>query len=221
MKSDNNIGNKYLYEFNIGIIYLIISILYLSIIFLSDNFVINDTLYYVSLENKLSITNIESLINNVRKFKLISYILTPLILYIKWVLITLIIFVSIKFYEVEISFRNCFKIVIISEFASLLSSIFKLLYFYIYPPSNLEEVQNFIPLGFTTFIKFDNIPVYLKFLLQQLNIFEIFYWFLLVFGLMSIAKLKFNNSLIIISSSYGISQAIWCILIIFIQLQFA
>ena len=57
--------------------------------------------------------------------------------------------------------------------------------------------------------------------IQQLNLFEVAYWFLLAYGIKSLGNIDFKNGLKITSLSYGVGLAIWCIFIVFLQLQFS
>ena len=82
-------------------------------------------------------------------------------------------------------------------------------------------LQNYNPLGVSGFLKNDTIPKYLLYPIQQLNLFEVAYWFLLAYGIKSLGNIDFKKALKITSLSYGVGLAIWCIFIVFLQLQFS
>lgn len=132
-----------------------------------------------------------------------------------------VIYVGIKLTELEISFENCFKIVLITEIISITSAIARTLNFYIYPPISIDSLQNFNPLGLSSLLKNDTIPKYLIYPIQQLNLFEVGYWLLLAYGIKSFGNIEFKKALKITSLSYGVGLAIWCIFIVFLQLQFS
>jgi hypothetical protein len=195
--------------------------LYNIIIFITNNIIITDIFYYISFEKFISIKRIEEMIEVNKKNEWLTYIVLPVVNTIKYNLIAIIIFIGIKFFELEVSFKNCFKIVLFAEIIPLVASITRTLYFYIYPPNNFEVLQNYNPLGVTGFLKNDTIPKYLLYPIQQLNLFEVGYWLLLAYGIKSLGNVNFKKALKITSLSYGVGLLIWCIFIVFLQLQFS
>jgi hypothetical protein len=169
----------------------------------------------------MSIKRIEELIDLNKKNEWLTYILLPIINTIKYSVTAMVIFIGIKLFELEVSFKNCFKIILFAEIIPLISSIIKTLYFYIYAPNNFDVLQNYNPLGVSGFLKNDTIPKYLLYPIQQLNLFEVAYWFLLAYGIKSLGNIDFKKALKITSLSYGVGLAIWCIFIVFLQLQFS
>jgi hypothetical protein len=210
-----------MYKFHIWKTILIFSIFYILINYITNEVIFNDLFYYNILSNKFSLKNIEEVIQFKDKYERVSFILLPLIIIIKYTFVSIIIFIGIKLFEVKINLRECFKIVLLAELIPLISSITKTLYFYIYPPTNLEALQNFNPLGLISLLNHDNIPKYLIYPLQQLNLFEVSYWFLLAYGIKSLGNVNFKKALKITSLSYGVGLLIWCIFIVFLQLQFS
>jgi len=200
---------------------ILISLFYIAISWVANNIIITETFYFVSLENILSIKRIEELINLNKKNEWLTYILLPVVNTIKYSVTAMVLFIGIKLFELEVSFMNCFKIILFAEIIPLISSITKTLYFYIYPPNNFEVLQNYNPLGLSSFLKNDTIPKYLLYPIQQLNLFEVGYWLLLAYGIKSLGNVNFKKALKITSLSYGVGLLIWCIFIVFLQLQFS
>jgi hypothetical protein len=206
---------------NIFITIILFSFFYLVITWTANNIIITETFYFVSFEKFMSIKRIEELIDFNKKSESLTYILLPVVNTIKYSFAAMIIFIGIKLFELEISFKNCFKIILFAEIIPILSSITKTLYFYIYPPNNLEILQNFNPLGVSSFLKKDAIPKYLLYPIQQLNLFEVGYWLLLAYGIKCLGNIDLKKALKITSLSYGVGLLIWCIFIVFLQLQFS
>jgi len=200
---------------------ILFSLFYIIILWITNKIIITETFYFISFEKFMSIKRIEELIDFNKKREWLSYILLPIVNTIKYILTAIIIFIGIKLYEIEINFKNCFKIVLLAEIIPLVSTITKILYFYIYPPNNFEVLQNFNPLGISSFLKNDAIPKYLLYPIQQLNLFEVGYWLLLAYGIKSLGNVDFKKALNITSLSYGVGLLIWCIFIVFLQLQFS
>ena len=210
-----------MYKFHIWKTILIFSIFYILINYITNEVIFNDLFYYNILSNKFSLKNIEEVIQFKDKYERVSFILLPLIIIIKYTFVSIIIFIGIKLFEVKINLRECFKIVLLAELIPLISSVTKTLYFYIYPPRSLEFIQKLNPLGITNFLKNDSIPKYLLYPLQQINLFEVGYWLLLAYGIKSLGNVDFKKALKITSLSYGVGLLIWCIVIVFLQLQFS
>jgi hypothetical protein len=206
---------------NILITIILFSFFYLVITWIANNIIITETFYFVSFEKFMSIKRIEELIDFNKKSESLTYIVLPIVNTIRYIFAAILIFIGIKLYELEINFRNCIKIVLLAEMIPLLSSITKTLYFYIYPPDNFEVLQSFNPLGVSSFLKNDAIPKYLLYPIQQLNLFEVSYWLLLAYGIKSLGNVDFKKALKITSLSYGVGFLIWCIFIVFLQLQFS
>ncbi len=200
---------------------LLFSFIYTIIVYINNKIIFNEIFYYSILSDKFSIKSIEEIIQFKNKYEWVTYILLPFINVIKYSIVTIIIYIGIKFFEVKLNLTECFKIVLLAELIPLISSITKSLYFYIYPPSDLEVIQNFNPLGLGSLLNNENIPKYLFYPIQQLNIFEVSYWFLLAYGIMFLGKINYKKALQIISLSYGFGLVIWCIFIVFLQLQFS
>jgi hypothetical protein len=151
----------------------------------------------------------------------LSYLFAIIFLLFKLIGTSIVLYTAIKLFELQINFINCFRIILLAEFIPILSSITKYLYFYIYPPNNIESFQNFNPLGLSSILRNDVIPKYLLYPIQQLNLFEVGYWLLLAYGIKSLGNINFKKALKITSLSYGVGLLIWCIFIVFLQLQFS
>jgi hypothetical protein len=213
-------NNNY-FPYKASSISVYIVFIYLIIVWVNKNIIFDVNFYYRVWQSKYSFERIDNLIIQNNNLSIFSYFIWPCILYIKWLLITIVIFIGTMLFEIRISFKNCFKIILFAEIISLISSILKSLYFYIYPPINLEVIQNFNPLGLSSLLKNDTIPKYLLYPIQQLNLFEVGYWLLLAYGIKSLGNVDFKKALKITSLSYGVGLLIWCIFIVFLQLQFS
>ena len=186
-----------------------------------NTYVLKDILYFNYLKNMYSENLIYNIIDNSKKINHISNFIYPIILFVKILLTSIIIYIGINIFEINIKLKDCFKISLISEFIFSIYSVFKTLYLYIYPPYNLIEIQNFNPFGVCSLLENDTIPKYLVYPLQQLNLFEVGYWLLLAYGIKTLGNIEFKKALKITSLSYGVGLAIWCIFIVFLQLQFS
>jgi hypothetical protein len=109
---------------------ILISLFYVAISWIANNIIITETFYFVSLENIMSIKRIEELIDFNKKNEWLTYILLPVINTIKYSFAAMTIFIGMKLFELEVSFKNCFKIIlfyIIVIFSILISHRFSFL----------------------------------------------------------------------------------------------
>lgn len=193
----------------------------LILLYLLNKIVFTDSFFYSTLNEQFSYNTISEIITLNKKIAWLSYAIFPIVYLLKITCISFIIFIGINLFEIKLFFDNCFKIVLLAESVPLLGSITKTLYFYIYPPNNSDIIHNFNPLGLSSLFKSDAIPKYLLYPLQQFNLFEVAYWLLLAYGIKSLGNMNYINALKITSLSYGVGLLIWCIFIVFLQLQFS
>lgn len=210
-----------MYKYNSIIIFSILATIYLIAFYFINTYVLKDIFYFNYLKNVYSENLIYNIIENSKKINYISYFIYPIILFVKIMLTSIIIYIGVNIFEIKIIIKDCFKISLISEFILSIYAVFKTLYLYIYPPYNLIEIQNFNPFGLSVFFINKSIPKYLLYPLQQLNLFELGYWLLLSYGIKTLGNVEFKKALKVTTLSYGVGLGIWCIFVVFIQLLFS
>jgi hypothetical protein len=210
---------KDIYHFKWLHLFIIYALLYGCINWLTNTAIYTDAFYYSSFGNQLKTERVTDIIGMVRKSQAWSYILLPLILILKWLLIAGIIHAGLIFFNQKISFADCYKVTMIAELATLAGACIKLIHFLIYKPQSSQEFQFFYPLSVTRFLNQSQVPTYLIYPLQQLNFIEIVYWLLITLGIKVHIQKTFSQSFKITASSYGVALAVWVLSIMFIQLQ--
>jgi hypothetical protein len=91
------------------------------------------------------------------------------------------------------------------------------LFFYLFDQRYTpEEVQLFYPLSFLSAFPIHTISKLWIYPLQVINVFEVFYWFILAYGINKIIVADFNRSLKIVISSYLPALVIWMVFVLFI-----
>lgn len=188
--------------------------------YIANAFIFNDYYYYSLLGNQLPQDRIAKIIQNKNKVSIISYILLPLLLVIKLSILTCIIFTGSYISSCKITLRDCFKIILLSEFISILALLSKNIYLVFFPPENLNDMVFLYPLSISNVIDTKQIPVLFAYPLQLINLFEIAYWLFLILSIYSFSNKNFKQSFAVITSSYGAALVTWILIIIFFQLQF-
>lgn len=191
------------------------------ILYLYNHIIFTDRFYITTLSSRYDYNKIISLISFNRNIEWMTYILFPIIYILKIIGIASIVYIGIKFFEIAIRLRDCVKIIIIAEIIPLIISVFKILYFYIYPPKSIQEFQYFNPFGLSFFFKEEAIPPYLIYPFLQLNLFEVAYWCALAYGIKLLGTISFKKAFQITATGYGVGMTIWILFVVFLQLQFS
>lgn len=213
--------NKSIFDLDYKLIFALIIFSYFIISFSSNNLVFTKEFYFNILNGILSENRIESFIETKMKYEWIGYFFIPVFLLLKLFVVSCLIYIGLNISDYSTNFKSLFCIVTIAESTMVIASLFKLCYIVIFNITDIEVLKRFFPLSIITFFNLKNIPFYLVYPLQQINIFELGYWLLLAYGIKTLENVDFKKALKITSLSYGVGLVIWSIFIVFIQLQFS
>lgn len=212
--------SKNIYSFKWWQMLNIYIFLYSAITYMVNSLIFTNAYYYSAYGNEFSIERIDEHIEMNNKFQWFGYAVIPVILLLKWIVIAGIIYTGFFLFNHNVSYKSCLKITIIAELALIGCALVKLISFLVHKPETMQEIQFFYPLSITQFFTPEEIPTYLVYPLQQLNLFEILYWVLITAGIQTHIQKSFLQSFKISVSSYGVALSIWVLFIVFIQLQF-
>ena len=207
---------------NLFFLFIILSILYLTSEFIFKKIINYDLLLFNTLSEELAHEQVEKLINGQKKLVWIEYFIIPLIILIRSCLVALCLSLSVLVYHMEskIPFKYFFKITLLGEFVFVLVGYFKIYYFYFLKTEvTFKYIQEFYPLSYINFLNTENIEPWLIYPLQTINLFEITYIFVLVYGLWKLLKNKFWKSFEMVVISYGSGLIIWLGLTMFLILN--
>ncbi|WP_175460257.1 hypothetical protein [Flavobacterium frigoris] len=177
----------------------------------------------LSLTNTLKSDDLEKYLNLREKWAFVSYLLIPVIILIKLVLISSILNISMfMFSEKKIKFKQLFHIIIKAEFIFLLVPIFKIIWFYFFKTNyTLEDIQFFYPLSALSIVGYKGLEPWLIYPFQVINLFELAYWLLLAYFIGKITETNMDHGLKIVSSSYGSALLLWVVVIMFFTLNYS
>lgn len=203
-------------------LYLILFFLF-SLITLISNYLLNvNKLVFNFYSEQLAQEQVEKIIESQEKWAWVGYAIVPLLILIRSSLVALCLSVGVFFYEMErkIPFKNFFRIALVGEFVLVLVGYFKLGYFYFVKTDyTLQDLQQYYPLSYINFLDLEKIQPWVVYPLQTINLFEISYFFVLVYGLWKLLKNKFSKSFEIIAVSYGGGLLVWLGLVMFLTLN--
>jgi hypothetical protein len=201
---------------------LLLIVFYFLMTILNNYFLnINDLMVNFYSE-QLAQNQVEQLLENQNKWSWVGYAIIPLLILIRSSLVALCLSIGVFFYDTEskIKFKQLFRIALLGEFVLVLVGYFKFAYFYfIKTDYTLIDIQQFYPLSYTNFLDIAIIEPWLIYPLQTVNLFEIGYFFVLVYGLHELLKNKFAKSFEIVAVSYGTGLVIWLGLVMFLTLN--
>jgi hypothetical protein len=194
----------------------------LILIWLSKSVLINEIVFYNTYSEQLTYDRSLRLFEGLKKFAWIGYAFTPILLLIKFSLVSIILYTGIVFCSLQdkVSIGSVFKIVIASEIVFVCASIFKFLWFYFFAGNyDLNDIRFFSPLSLINFFKISEVERLWVFPLQTVNVFQIIYIISISFGLHRICKIEKPDSEKIVLLSYMPALVLWISLIMFLSID--
>jgi len=209
-------------KFNNYILFLAIVVFNILIIFLIKYGLGLDKLVYNFYAEQLAKDQLQKLLAVQQKWAWVGYAIIPLMVLLRSSLVALCLSIGVFFYDIErkIAFKKYFRIALMGEFVLLLVGLFKFGYFYFVKTNyTLLDLQQYYPLSYINFLDRTNLQPWLIYPLQTLNLFELAYVLVLVFGLHKLLKNTFTKSLEMVALSYGTGLLIFMGLVMFLTLN--
>ncbi len=207
------------YGWKLFYLFLAISVVYLLVLYLTNTLILTDEVYVRLWSDQLSSGRLEKMLEVNKRMEWVIYVLTPVLLFLKFLLITLAIQAGLFIYNIELPFKKVFNIVLFAEIVPLLATVIQFGYFLWKGVDSFDQINSFSPLSLFSFLHLKDVPSYLEYPLQVVNLFELGYWLLLAIGLKIFLKGSFGKAFKLVASSYGVGLLLWVVLIVFIQIQ--
>ena len=194
----------------------------LILIWLSNSALINEEVFYNAYSEQLTYDRARQLFDGFQSMSWISYVLSPVILLIKFSLISLVLYIGIIFnnlqYKVPLGY--VFGVVIASDIIFLTASLTKFFWFYIFAGNyDLNDINFFYPLSLINIFKAAEVEKIWIYPMQTVNLFHIVYLVLLSYGLNNVCKIEKYDSDKIVLLSYLPGLVLWLTLIMFISID--
>ncbi len=212
------------YSLKKATLFLITIIFNFIIIWLSQNLLVNETVFYNTYSEQLTFDRSLRLFENMKKFAWVSYAFYPIFLLIKSTLISIVVYTGIFFYNLnqQVAFSKVFKVIISSEIIIVIASMIKILWLYFFGGNyDLNDIGFFYPLSLINIFDIAEVAKIWIYPLQILNIFQIIYIISLSIGLRKICLITESDSDKIVLSSYLPAMVVWITFIMFISLDSA
>lgn len=149
-----------------------------------------------------------------------GYLLVPIYLFVKLIIITSILYLGTCMCNNEIGFKQLCEGVLNAEFMFLLVPLFKILWFYFFQTSHtITEFQYFYPLSGLNMLDYKYLKNSIIYPLQLINLFEYSYIIFLSFQIGNLTGTNFDKGLVIVCYSYLPVLLFW-VFFVFLKLNF-
>lgn len=194
----------------------------LILVWLSKTVLINETVFFNSYSEQMTYDRSMELFKKIRELSWISYLVTPLILIIKFSVLSLVVYIGffISGLQKEVTLGMIFTIVVASEIVIVLASLSKFLWFAFFAGNyTLDEMSFFYPLSLINLFGQNEVAKYWIYPLQSVNLFQVAYILMLAMGLAKVSSVNREKADIIVLLTYGSALLLWIAFIMFITID--
>ena len=196
----------------------------LILIYLDKTYITTDSKIFDFLAKDYPSSVVQNYMDSQKKWWWVSYVTTPVLIGIKVLLVAFCLnFVKIISEKLEdVKFRDILTVVLIAEFVFIIAGFYKFFNFYLIDTDyTLETLQTYYPLSLINFKDAISTEKWLAYPLQLCNVFELFYWGILAWGIWELAdkKISYIKSLGYVALTYGIGLLFWVGVVCFLILS--
>ncbi len=213
---------QYLYGLKKFDAFILITGLYLIIMWLSNILLINETVFYNTYSEQLTYERITDLFNKLSKMKWATYLIAFFGLVVKFFLVAFVIYCGIFLCNLHyrITFGEILGVVMVSEIIFLLAGVVKLFWFLFFVENyNLNDLGFFFPCSIGNLFSFSEVEPFWVPAMQSLNLFQLVYIILLSTGLWIKSNLSKNEAEKVVLISYIPGFVVWLTFITFLSTE--
>jgi hypothetical protein len=204
--------------------YLFIGIIAVNILvtWLSKSLLIDEVVFYNTYSEQLTYERSLQLFENMQRFSWLSYVILPVVLLLKFTIISIVIYTGVFFFNKneKVKYKRIFKIIVASEIVFIVVSISKLLWFHFFGGNyDLNDLGFFYPLSLINLFDISEVNKVWVYPLQVINIFQIVYIILISYALKNVCNINPSVSDRIVLSAYLPALVIWVVLIMFLTIE--
>ena len=191
-------------------------------ILLSQTALINEIVFFNTYSEQLTYERSMELFSMMKSYSWTSYLLCPLVLIIKFSVVSLVIYIGVFFCDMqkEITMRDVFTVVVACEAVFVLASAAKLLWFIFFAGNyTLNDMRFFYPLSLANLFRQSEVAPYWVYPLQAINLFQLAYVVMLSTGLAKLSSVKRDATDRIVLFTYLPAIAIWIVFIVFLTID--
>ena len=203
---------------------LLVIIFSLILIYLDNAYITTSSKIFDFLAKDYPSSVVQNYMESQKKWWWVSYAVTPILIGIKVLLVAFCLnFVKIISEKLEqVKFRDILTVVLMAEFVFVIAGFYKFFNFYLVDTDyTLETLQTYYPLSLINFKDAISTEKWLAYPLQLCNVFELFYWGILAWGIWELAdkKISYIKSLGYVALTYGIGLLFWVGVVCFLILS--
>ena len=189
--------------------------------FLGNHFLFTDSLYYSTLNEQYTNDQIKLLLNLKDKWLWIYYLLIPLLLFVRIIFASFCLFLGDLFQETKWGYKQMFNIALKADIVFVCSSMAVFYYYLIFGEYQTVNDLNIHPFSLLAVIGQENIPNWLVFAYNSVNVFEGIYLIFLSLLIHFSTQTGFLKALIFSLLTYGVGNYLYIITITFLYLNFS
>lgn len=168
---------------------------------------------------------VQNYLDSQKKWWWLSYAATPVLIGIK-VLLVAFCLNFIKLLDLpgleNIKFSDFISLVLFAESVFIIAGFYKFVNFYwIDTEYTIENLQTYYPISLLNIKEYLSTEKWLAYPLQLANLFELFYWGILAWGIWELSeqKVSFQKSLALTTLTYGVGLLFWVGIVSFFVLN--
>ncbi|MBC6111772.1 hypothetical protein H7U22_15215 [Pedobacter sp. CCM 8938] len=191
-----------------------------SISYIFNQFLLTRDIYYNTFQSQLESARIDELFDLQLKYLWIGYLVIPVWITLKNLIITLCLQIGLLLNNSKLKFSHTFRIALTAEFVFLLPQLIKLIWFLLVKTNyTLTDVQQFYPLSALNLFNIENLSALSIYPFQTFNLFEIMYWIILAGGIKQALNTDINKGIKVVFSGYIPALALWLLCVMFITVS--
>ena len=194
----------------------------LLMVSISQFILVDETVFFNTYSEQMTYDRSMELFSFMRSYSWVNYVLIPLIMLIKFLVLSLVIYIGVFFLDLqrEISFGEVFTVVIASEIVFVAASLAKVIWFAFFAGNyTMNDLNFFYPLSLINLFHQADLAPYWIYPMQTANLFQLLYVFMLAYGLSRISSLGRNKTEKVILLTYVPAIAIWIVFVMFLTID--
>ncbi len=189
---------------------------------LSNLLLIDEVVFYNTFSEQLTWERSLRLFENLQNISWVGYVFVPVILFVKFSLISLLIYSGVFLFNLhqEITLDRIFRVVTASEIIIIFASLLKFLWFLFFAGNyTLNDLNFFYPLSLINLFSLTEVNRMWVFPLQIVNIFQMLYILSLSAGMYRVSSVRRADTEKIVLTTYIPALVIWVAFVMFLTLD--
>jgi len=147
----------------------------------------------------------------------LQYFSIPIVYLYKFTVIAFILWIGCFMFGYKVFYSQLWHLAMLAEFIFFGAEILKIGWFlFVETDPDIWDVRAFYPLSLMNLSDYQEVPDAWHYPLKALNLFEIFYWVFLIYGIQYLSKKRFDISIYIVLTSYVFWFLLWLIFFVLI-----